>query len=137
MKELVLAFCRCLSVYITCSVTKQQIQGVSRRFSANRSPVVVTKAPRLVISVFFVPLVRRFIAGLVAFCPSVMYSPTHRQGRVLMINIQSTLRTAPDLCKNVSLQCYLVATVIHIQSVRSQTCVCVCVCVYTHMFFKM
>ena len=40
-----------------------------------------------------------------------------------MINIQSTLRTAPDLCKNGSLQCCLVATVIHIQSVRSQICV--------------
>ena len=32
-----------------------------------------------------------------------------------------------DLCKNVSLQCYFVATVIHIQSVRSQ------ICVYTHI----
>ena len=28
-----------------------------------------------------------------------------------------------DLCKNVSLQCHLVATVIHTPSVRSQTCV--------------
>jgi len=27
-----------------------------------------------------------------------------------------------DLCKNVSLQCYLVATVIHIQALRRQTC---------------
>ena len=41
-------------------------------------------------------------------------------GRRPTINIQSTLRTAPDLCKNVSLLCYLVATVIHIQSVCSQ-----------------
>jgi len=32
-----------------------------------------------------------------------------------MINIQSTLRTPPDLCQNVSLQCYLVETVIYIQ----------------------
>jgi hypothetical protein len=40
-----------------------------------------------------------------------------------------------DLSINVSLQCYLVATVILIPSVRSQTCVCVCVCVcvYTHV----
>jgi hypothetical protein len=30
-----------------------------------------------------------------------------------------------DLCKSVSLQFYLVATLIHIQSVRSQICVCV------------
>jgi hypothetical protein len=35
----------------------------------------------------------------------------------------STLRTASCLCKNVSVQCCLVATVIHIQSVRSQKCV--------------
>jgi hypothetical protein len=31
------------------------------------------------------------------------------------------------LCTNVSLKCYLVATVIHIQSVRSQ------ICVYIHI----
>jgi hypothetical protein len=37
--------------------------------------------------------------------------------------VQSTLRTAPDLCKNVSLQCYLVVTVIPIQSLHSQICV--------------
>jgi len=42
-----------------------------------------------------------------------------------MITIKSTLRTAPDLCKNVSLQCYLVATVIHIPSVHVQLCVCI------------
>jgi hypothetical protein len=40
-----------------------------------------------------------------------------------MINTQSPLGTAPDLCKNVSLQCYLVATVIHKQALRKQTCV--------------
>jgi len=32
------------------------------------------------------------------------------------INIQSTLPTASDLCKNVLLQCYLLATVTHVQS---------------------
>ena len=37
--------------------------------------------------------------------------------------VQSILRIAPDLCANVSLQCYLVATVIHIQSILSQKCV--------------
>jgi len=47
---------------------------------------------------------------------------------VTVINIQSTLRTAPDLCKNVSLKCYLVATVIHVQSVRIQTCVLIHTC---------
>ena len=35
----------------------------------------------------------------------------------------STIRTTPDLCKNVSLECHLVATVMHVQSVRSQKCV--------------
>jgi len=43
-----------------------------------------------------------------------------RQASNPTINIQSTLRTAPNLCNNVPLQCYLVATVIHIQSVRSR-----------------
>ena len=33
-----------------------------------------------------------------------------------------------DLCKNVSLNCYLVATIMHIQSVSSQKCV------YLHTF---
>ena len=37
--------------------------------------------------------------------------------------VQSTFRTAPDARKNVALQCYLVATVIHIQSLHSQICV--------------
>jgi len=58
---------------------------------------------------------------------SVTYSPSHRQTCALTINIKSTLRTAPNLCKNVSLQCYLVAKVIHVQSVRCQ------ICVYEHM----
>ena len=40
-----------------------------------------------------------------------------------MINIQSTLRSASDLCKNVSLLCSLVATVIHIQCLSSRLCV--------------
>jgi hypothetical protein len=61
-----------------------------------------------------------------------MYSPSHRQTAPQTINIQSTLHTDPDLCKNVSLCCYLVATVIHIQSVHGQRYVRVCVCVYTH-----
>jgi len=41
--------------------------------------------------------------------------------------VQSTLRTAPDSCKNVSLQCYLVATIIHIHSQ---------ICVYIRIFFN-
>jgi len=41
---------------------------------------------------------------------NVTHSPGHRQAGGTTINNQSALRTAPDLCKNVSLQCYLVAT---------------------------
>jgi hypothetical protein len=55
----------------------------------------------------------------------------HRQNGAPIINIQSPLGTAPDLCKNVSLQCYLVATVIHVQALRRQTCV------YVHILFIM
>jgi len=55
--------------------------------------------------------------------PNVMYSPSHRQAGVPTINIQLKLRISPDLPKNVSLQCYLITTVTHIQSVCSQMCV--------------
>jgi len=45
-----------------------------------------------------------------------------------LINVQSTLCTTPDLCKNVPhTQYYLVATIIHIHSPRSQ------ICVYVHI----
>ena len=46
-----------------------------------------------------------------------------------------------DLWKNVSLQCYLVATVILMQFLRRQVCVCVCIyiyiynIIYTNIFF--
>jgi len=45
-------------------------------------------------------------------------------------NLEVTLSTVPDLCKNVSLLCCLVETVIHIQSLRSQ------ICVYRHIFLQ-
>ena len=45
-----------------------------------------------------------------------------------MLNIQSTLRTAPHLVKMLHSRYYLVARVIHILSLRSQ------VCVYIHIF---
>ena len=32
---------------------------------------------------------------------SATYSPTHRQAGIPVISIQSSLRSAPDLCKNV------------------------------------
>ena len=61
---------------------------------------------------------------------NVTYSPSHRQTGAPMINIQSTLPTAPDLCKIVSVgvSYYLVTTVTYIQSVRSH------ICVYIHTY---
>jgi len=54
-------------------------------------------------------------------CPVFSQSPPDRRP-----NDKYPVNTShrSDLCKNVSLQCYLVATVIHIQSVCSQICVC-------------
>ena len=52
---------------------------------------------------------------------NVTYSPSHRQTGAPVINTKSKLLTAPCLCS----QCYLVATVIHIQSLRSLICVCI------------
>jgi hypothetical protein len=70
--------------------------------------------------------------------PNVTYWPSQRQAGTPTTNIQSTLSPSPDLCsKSVSLQCYLVATVIHIQSVRSQMCVCVCTHTHTHILNNM
>jgi len=40
--------------------------------------------------------------------------------------------TAPDLCKNVSLQCYFVVAVISIQSVRNQIYVLIYTYIHTH-----
>jgi hypothetical protein len=54
---------------------------------------------------------------------NVTHSSSHRQSSAPAINIQSTLRTASDLCKTFHIQYDLVVTVIHIQSVRSQICV--------------
>jgi hypothetical protein len=53
------------------------------------------------------------------------YSPSHRQAGAPVINSQSTLRNAHDLCKNVSLEVsnYLVTTVIPVQYLRGQICV--------------
>jgi len=51
---------------------------------------------------------------------NITYSPIHRQGGAPVIKIQSALRTASDLYKNYHSLCYLVATLIHIQPVRTQ-----------------
>ena len=51
-----------------------------------------------------------------------------------VINIQATLRTAPEFCLKIFYsQCYLVATVIHIQSLKSDMCVFTRICIYTHI----
>ena len=47
-----------------------------------------------------------------------------------MTNIQLTLRTAPYLCKNVSLQYCLVATVNRKQSLNSYLCVYIYIYIY-------
>jgi hypothetical protein len=54
---------------------------------------------------------------------NVTYSPNHRQAGAPVINIESKPRTASGLCS----QCYLVAKVIHLQSLSSL------VCVYVHI----
>jgi len=46
------------------------------------------------------PCFRRRLQNVLS---NVTYSPSHRQAGAPLLNIQSTLRTAPDLCKNVSL----------------------------------
>ena len=51
---------------------------------------------------------------------NVTYSPSHCQTGIPITNTYQTLRTAPDLCTNVSLAVFLVATVIHIQYLRTQ-----------------
>jgi hypothetical protein len=57
---------------------------------------------------------------------------------VPMINIKSTICALPGLCKYVSLQCYLVVTVIYIQSTHSHLTMYIHIYymyIYTHIFF--
>ena len=68
------------------------------------------------------------IVKRIAQCHVFAQSPP---GRHPSDYVQSTLRTAPDLCKNISLRPYLVATVIHTQSVRIR-----CVYMSTHILFQ-
>ena len=49
-----------------------------------------------------VPLLLLFEKNTVKDLSNATFSLSHRQAGAPMINIQSTLRTAPDLCKNVS-----------------------------------
>jgi hypothetical protein len=59
---------------------------------------------------------------------NVTYWPSQHCAGFPTINIQSSLRIAPHLCKRVSLQCYLVVTLMRIQSIRSQVCVHTYIC---------
>jgi hypothetical protein len=59
--------------------------------------------------------------------PIVMYSTSHRQAGSSVINIQSALRSPPDLCINNSL------AVLFGSNVNSYTvCTVSSMCVYTH-----
>ena len=74
------------------------------------------------------------------FRPMSRIRPVTAKVGTPMTNIQPPLCTAPDLCKIVTMQCYLVATAIHIPSPLSQMCVyicvyvCVCVCIYIYIY---
>ena len=67
---------------------------------------------------------------------NVTYSPSHPPHRPPYNKYPVNTSHRSDLWKNVSLQCYRIATVINILSLRSQICVCVCVyvCVYIYIY---
>jgi len=54
---------------------------------------------------------------------SAMYSRSQCQAGTSMINIQSTLRTAPELYKNLHSQYHLVEMAIHLLCLHSQICI--------------
>ena len=62
---------------------------------------------------------------------NVTYSSGHRQIGAPTINIQSTLRTAPDLCQNVSLT-VLFGSNGNLYTMSTQPDMCVYVCTHTH-----
>ena len=71
-----------------------------------------------------------FQKKIVKLLCNIMYSPSHRQARDPVTNIQSTLRTTPNLCKNVSLAVLFGSNGNSCTFfIISQLCVCVCVCV--------
>ena len=63
---------------------------------------------------------------------SVTYSPTHRQDGAPTINIRSTLRTAPDLWKNMSLAVLFFSNG-NSYTVSTQSDMCI----YTHIFYHL
>jgi len=133
MEALVTAFYGCLSECIDCSHTKKQRKIVSRKiqckpfscpYKDNATAICTVKGMftgSYLIWAFGSAVYRGDCNGI---GPATTTTPVPQ-----MINIRSKLRPAPDLCKNVSLQCYLVVTVIHIQSRRNE------VFAYTYVFF--
>jgi hypothetical protein len=63
--------------------------------------------------------------------PNVTYSSSHLQAGTPVINTQSTLRTAPDLCKNVSFE-VLCGSNGNSYIVSDQSDACLCVYTHTH-----
>ena len=63
---------------------------------------------------------------------NVTCSPSHRQAKATIINVQSTLRTVPDLCKNVS-HAVVLGSDGNAYTFFTQADVCVCVCVYIYI----
>jgi hypothetical protein len=64
----------------------------------------------------------------------VTYSRSHRQAGALTINIHSALRTASDVCNNLSLAVFFGSSVVHVHSLRSLIWVSECACVCTHEY---
>ena len=60
------------------------------------------------------------------------YFPSHRQADAPTINMQPTLRTAPDLCKNVSLAVLFVSSS-NSNTFSKQSDMCMYVCMRTHI----
>ena len=60
---------------------------------------------------------------------NVTYSPNHRQASAPLINIQSTLRSASNLCKNVSLK-VLFGNNGNSYTVSTQSDMCLCIYTY-------
>jgi len=126
MKELAITFCRCLSECISSSLTKRQIVKSKIQLSFKKHCNCPCTGKGKLIWFSFGRCGQRFTAGIAkrsVQCHVVFaHSPPDRS-----LNAKHPVNTSHrfDLCKNVSLQCYLVATVIHIQSVH--------VCVYIHI----